>query len=59
MNGLPVIIEGGGIGGPATAPGLVRKGVASIVLERIFVALDQLDAFRDAAPPNQPDAVST
>lgn len=28
-------------------------------IERIFVALDQLDAFRDAAPPNQPDAVST
>ena len=43
MNGLPVIIEGGGIGGPATAPGLARKGIASIVLERIFLALEQPD----------------
>jgi maleylpyruvate isomerase len=25
-------------------------------IERIFAALDELDAFRDAAPPNQPDA---
>jgi len=34
VNGLPVIIAGGGIGGLAAALGLARKGVASIVLER-------------------------
>ena len=33
MN-LPVLIAGGGIGGLATALGLARKGVASVVLER-------------------------
>jgi len=59
MNGLPVIIASGDISGLATALGLARKGLTSIVLERIFVALDQLDALLDAAPPNQPDAVST
>ncbi len=31
---LPVIIAGGGIGGVATALGLARSGIASIVLER-------------------------
>jgi 3-hydroxybenzoate 6-monooxygenase len=31
---LPVVIAGGGIGGLATAVGLARKGVASLVLER-------------------------
>jgi len=44
MNGLSVIIGGGDIGSPATAPGLARKGVATIVLERFFVLLDQPDA---------------
>ena len=33
MTNLPVIIAGGGIGGLATAVGLARKGMASIVLE--------------------------
>jgi len=48
MNDLPVIIAGGGIGGLATALGLARKG---------FATLDELDAFHNAAPPNQPEAV--
>jgi len=30
----PVLIAGGGIGGLATAVGLARKGIASIVLEK-------------------------
>lgn len=34
MNSQPVLIAGGGIGGLATALGLARKGVRSIVLER-------------------------
>jgi salicylate hydroxylase len=34
MQRLPVIVAGGGIGGLATALGLARKGIASIVLER-------------------------
>jgi len=34
MSQRPVIIAGGGIGGLATAAGLARKGVASIVLEQ-------------------------
>jgi len=36
-QGLPVIIAGGGIGGIATALGLSRAGVASVVLERSSV----------------------
>ena len=50
MNDLPVIIAGGGIGALATALGLglARKG---------FATLDELDAFHNAAPPNQPEAV--
>lgn len=34
MNSRPVLIAGGGIGGLATALGLARKGVRSMVLER-------------------------
>jgi len=34
MHSLPVIVAGGGIGGLATALGLARKGIASVVLER-------------------------
>lgn len=34
MNSQPVLVAGGGIGGLATALGLARKGVRSIVLER-------------------------
>lgn len=34
MNSQPVLIAGGGIGGLATALGLARKGVRSMVLER-------------------------
>lgn len=34
MSELPVIIAGGGIGGLATAAGLAKKGVASVVLEQ-------------------------
>jgi salicylate hydroxylase len=34
VNGLPVLIAGGGIGGLATAVSLARKGIHSIVLER-------------------------
>ncbi|MFD2854345.1 FAD-dependent monooxygenase [Seohaeicola zhoushanensis] len=34
MSDLPIIIAGGGIGGLATACGLARKGVRSIVVEQ-------------------------
>ncbi|MBC7155596.1 MAG: NAD(P)-binding protein, partial [Rhodobacteraceae bacterium] len=34
MSQDPVIIAGGGIGGLATAIGLARKGIASVVLEK-------------------------
>ena len=33
-NPLPILIAGGGIGGLATAIGLARKGIASLVLEK-------------------------
>src|SRR4029078_12197917 len=40
---LPVLIAGGGIGGPAAAPGLAQKGIRSILLEKA-AALGEIGA---------------